>query len=60
MSAAAGMMMMRRKFVGVESQPSRDVINYELVESEHVDLTWWVASASISIFLSVIQQDEDR
>ena len=58
MSAAAGMMM-RRKFVGVESQPSRDVINYELVESEHVDLTWWVASASISIFLSVIQQDKN-
>ena len=57
--SAAAVMMMRRKFVGVESQPSRDVINYELVESEHVDLTWWVASASISIFLSVIQQDKN-
>ena len=57
--SAAAVMMMRRKFVGVESQPSRDVINYELVESEHFDLTWWVASASISIFLSVIQQDEN-
>ena len=57
MSAAAVMMMMRRKFVGVESQPSRDVINYELVESDYVDLMWWVASASISIFLSVIQDE---